>query len=560
MDKKYLLSLLSNEKVLLLSGILIITIFFLPYVFCGEDIPVPIFDNLDSNVVWAKMVLDQGGIFLPPGATVHQMMNGIPHSSVYGTYDISLVWFQLFGMFWGYVFNKYLMALIGFLGMYFLLRKHFLPKDTSLYIPIVVSIFFGLLPFWSYMATVSGVPVALLAFLNIRKGNIHFGNWLLLLVYGFYSSAVLTGFFLLLLMAFLFVFDWIREKKFNTYFFLSMVFLSLMYVISHLPLFYSFFYDPDYVSHRSLFHTYGVDMGEVMKSMGQIFIGSDWNGHAISLQLFMLIPIIFALVIMLKKKEVNKLYSGVLIFLLLTGIFYGVYESDKIARIINAMNRIFPIDMRRFYWLHPIAWSVAFAMSLYYINKTIKWGRWFVSVTLLIQLGYVIKEQPYFQNHSDPTYQKFYAEEQFRDISAFIGKEPSSYRVLSVWLHPAITLYNGFYTLDGFSANYPLSYKLKFRKIIEKELDKTWNVFFDTWGSRCYAYTSECGSNDIIYDNHLPEIQHLQFNYDLIKEMGGQYILSAVEINTENNPNLKLLKVFDNYKTSHWTVYLYEVI
>lgn len=560
MKKERLLILFSNERILLVAGVLIITMFFLPYVFCGENIQVPIFDNLDSNVVWAKMVLEQGGIFLPPGATVHQMMNGIPHSSVYGTYDISLVWFQLFGMFWGYVFNKYLMALVGFLGMYFLLKKHFLPQGTSPYIPVIVSVLFGLLPFWSYMATVSGVPMALLAFLNIKKGDIRPGNWLMLLIYGFYSSAVLTGFFLLLIMACLFLFDWIKNKKFNTYFFLSMAFLSLMYVVSHLPLFYSFFYDPDYVSHRSQFHTYGVNMKEVIRLIRHIFMNSDQYGHAISLHLFMLIPILLALVIMLKKKDVNKLFIGVLIFLLLTGIFYGVYESDKIARLINAMNRIFPIDMRRFYWLHPIAWSIVFAMSLYYINEKIKWGKWFVFAMLLIQLGYVIKEQPYLQNQSGPTYQKFYAEEQFNDISTFIGKDPSSYRVLSVWLNPAVSLYNGFYTLDGFSASYPLSYKIQFRKIIEKELDKTWNVFFDAWGSRCYAYTSEFGSNDLSYDNNLPEIQHLKFNYDVIKELGGQYILSAVKINTVNNPRLKLLKIFDNYGTSHWTVYLYEVI
>ena len=560
MSKDRLSILFANEKTLLGLGVAIITLFFLPYIFCGEDIYVPIFDNLDSNIVWAKMVLEQGGLFLSPGATVNQMMNGIPHSSVYGTYDISLVWFQLFGMFWGYVFNKWLMALIGFIGMYFLLKTHFLPKGTSLYIPIAVSILFGLLPFWSYMATVSGVPLALLAFLNIRKGNIHPGNWLMLLVYGFYSSAVLTGFFLLLIMSCLFLFDWIKNKKFNAYFFLSMAFLSLMYVISHLPLFYSFIYDSGYVSHRSTFHTYGVNIYEVIKSIKRIFLYSDWYDHAVSLQLYMIIPVLLVLLLMLRKKEFDKLYLGILIFLVLTGVFYGIYESDKIARLINAMNRIFPIDMRRFYWLHPIAWSIAFAMSLYYINKNIKWGKWFVCGMLLIQLGYVIKEQPYLKNHSNPTYKKFYAEEQFHDIRGFIGKDPSSYRVLSIWLHPAISLYNGFYTLDGFSANYPLSYKLQFRKIIEKELENNPTVFFDVWGSRCYAYTRERGSSDVSYDNDLPEIQHLGFDYDLIKEMGGQYILSAVEINTTNNPRLKLLKVFDNYKTSHWTVYLYEVI
>ncbi|NDV79411.1 DUF6044 family protein, partial [Dysgonomonas sp. 511] len=178
----------TKEKNLLLLGFLLITVVFSPYLFLGENIHIPIWDNLDSNLVWAKMVLDQGGPFLPLDTTINQMMDGIPLSSLCPVYDISYLWFKMFGMFWGYVFSKYLVALIAFFGMYLLLKKHMLPQDTPLYISIVVSVLFGLLPFWSFSPHIAGVPAVLFAFLNLRQGNIRYYNWLILIIYAFYSS------------------------------------------------------------------------------------------------------------------------------------------------------------------------------------------------------------------------------------------------------------------------------------------------------------------------------------------------------------------------------------
>ena len=75
--------------------------------------------------------------------------------------------------------------------------------------------------------------------------------------------------------------------------------------------------------------------------------------------------------------------------------------------------------------------------------------------------------------HHTPTFQEFYAEELFQEIDQFIGLPKSSYRVASIGLHPAVSQYNGFYTLDTYNNFYPLTYKYEFRKIITKELEKS---------------------------------------------------------------------------------------
>jgi Protein of unknown function (DUF6044) len=157
------------------------------------------------------------------------------------------------------------------------------------------------------------------------------------------------------------------------------------------------------------------------------------------------------------------------------------------------------------------------------------------------------------------TFKEFYSEKQFKDIKSFIGKNQSSYRVISLGLHPAIAQFNGFYTLDGYICDYPLKYKHAFREIITGELDKDKGLkdYFDNWGSRCYAFTSATKRN-FLESNH-KKIEQLDFNYDALKKLGGEFVISSAEINTQNNSRLKLLNIFIN-TDSYWKIYLYEVV
>jgi len=555
-----------SEKNLFILGVLIISIAFVPYIYWGEKIHIPVYDNLDSNVVWVKMVLDQGGILQAPDTIIHQMMCGVPLSSLSGSYDISLIWFKLFGMFWGYVLNKYIMALIGFFGMYYLLKRHIVPRNLPLYIVAGVSLSFALLPFWSFSASVAGVPLALFAFLNIRDKDIRFINWLILFLYAFYSSLVLTGFFLLLIVSSIWLWDLLKNKRFNKYLLLAIIFLGLSYVISHIPLFYSFLFDRGYVSHRTEFYTTGGNGMDILRNSIHILLYNEsLTAHAPSLHKYMLISIIPALLLMIKNRHINKIFIAIIIYILITLAFCAVYEWKYFLTVKNLLTRILPMDLKRLFWLYPAFWSVLFAISLYYIYRSIKWGKYFIPVILLIQVAYVLSHQPYYRNRHLPTYEQFYAEDQFNDIKKYIGKNTSSYKIINIGLHPAISQYSGFYTLDGFSANYPLAYKHKFGKMMENEFERDYffKHFFEYWGSWCYAFSFENGLDGLV-DPYIQKedtkIQLLDYNYDLLKEMGGQYIISTTEINTDKNPRLNFLKVFEKDDKSYWTIFLYEVI
>lgn len=563
---------LTTDKYFIAFGIIVITIVFLPYIYWGEDTYVRIHDNLDSNIVWVKMILDQYGPFGSPTAIIQQPMDGLPRSSVYGSYDIGTLFFYLFGTFRGYVINKFLMAVIGFMGMYFLLKKHFSSPDVPLYITTGVSLCFGLLPFWSFTMSVSGLPLLLYAFLNIRNKDYQIINWAIIILLGFYSSLVLTGLFFLIIMLIIVIRDMIKYKRINAVFIGGMALLSASYLISHLPLILSHFNEV-YISHRTEFQSVlEYPTKTMLKRISAIFRKGDGAylglNHAPSLHRWVLIPVILAIFLLIKYKIRNRSFIYILSFITVTSCIFGLLEWNNIASIRDKFYSVFPLDLKRFYWLLPLCWYILLAISLNVISEKItKWGKYIAMAFLIFQLGYVIKNQDYITNKGNiPSYREFFAQQQFEEIRSFINKDSRTYRIISIGIHPSISQYNGFYTLDGFSSDYPLAYKHQFGRIIDRELKKDEEIHekFRGWGSWCYAFSAELGLEPYIkYKEDVTEIESLDYNYNLLKSMGGEYILSAVRINTENTKELEFLKAFEknSYEkgATNWDIYLYKV-
>ena len=130
-------------------------------------------------------------------------------------------------------------------------------KDNHI-IQAGVALTFCLLPHWPWAGlSIPGLPFLLYAFLNLRSGNRHFINWVIIAIYPFYSSLVTTGFFFCLLVVLLGITDIFRKKGVKKEFILGLFLLSVLYVISHYRLFLEFFIEPQFVSHRVEFRRVG---------------------------------------------------------------------------------------------------------------------------------------------------------------------------------------------------------------------------------------------------------------------------------------------------------------
>ena len=502
------------------------------------------------------MLIESDQAFAAPDEPVYQVFNGLPRSSLYSAYDFSLLWFKLFGIYYGFVINKILMSVVGFMGMFYLLKQHFLPKDSSILIPAVVALLFSLLPFWSFTMTVSGLPLALFGFLNIRMGSRSYVNWLIILLFPFYSSLILSGVFFGIIVGCLYVYDLINTKRLNIHFLLALMLFGCAYLISHFPVFHAFLISSKFVSHRTEFQLTNTDaIGAAVESI-KMFVVGHYHSHTLHTLFF--IPVIYALYQQFLKRQVNKRFIVLFLFILLTSILYGLRYWDVLAPLVKQMMEAFPLQIQRFHFLHPLVWYLMLGISLNEVVKRVRWGRQLVLLLLVFQLLNIARKHDLITQRDQPTFRRFYASELFEEVRSFIGRPNESYAVVSVGVHPGISQYNGFYTVDGYFPSYPLSYKHKFREIIAQELDKDEELkkYFDHWGSRCYAFSSELGLHTM--DPNPKQIEHLAYNFQALKNLGAKYILSSAKINTSNNTALKLLKSFDHVN-SYWRIHLYEI-
>ena len=143
-----------------------------------------------------------------------------------------------------------------------------------------------------------------------------------------------------------------------------------------------------------------------------------------------------------------------------------------------------------------------------------------------------------FNSKIDKTFDNFY---RFEDY-AFIKNIVKDSRVMSVGLHPMIAVMNDIRVIDGYHSIYPRSYKIKFRKIIERELEKNIELknYYDNWGSRVYAFYSD--ENNIM------------LNFQSAKTLGANYVISKFSIKN------KELKIICSKCNNSSDIFLYKIL
>ncbi len=428
-------------------------------------------------------------------------------------------------------------------------------KDSVIY-AFGVACIYSFLPFWSFTASVAGLPLLVYAFLNIRNNKKNILNWIIFILFPFYSSLLLTGFFILIIFSSVFIYDFLKSRKEKWIELLGIFVISFFYIISHLPLFYSFLFNKSYVSHREefLLNIYNFN-GSLWQSIQLFFNG---QGHSLGMQILIAFLALGWSVYLLKKKKSKSSFLAILGFIIITSAFYGFYYWSSFVPLREMLMDVIPIQLNRFYMLHPMLWYILFALLLTSIS--IKFNKKIALSLMLIQFLYVLSSHEMLANKNGPSFKDFYASHKFEKVKDFIDKPVDSYRVISIGIHPAVLQYNGFYTLDGYSPDYPLSHKHRFRQIIEKELDKDpfLKDYFDTWGSRCYAFSAELGKFGYLNLNKSYQINNLQFNLNIFKQMGGDYIISLAKINNTMD-NLQFLKKIEGEGT-YPELYIYKVL
>ena len=244
-----------KNKYMLIACIILIG-YLLPYYLLGEDTHIRLHDNLDSNIVWYKILAESGQIFTLTDTTLPNVINGLPRSALPSGFD-AVVWlYVLFEPMTAYSISQTIMRFAALFGMYFLLSKHIFRAGSNTYIHIITvgaSLGFAMLPYWpSGVLSIAGIPLALYLFLTIRKNGWDVPKylWILLFIIPSFSNFVLSFVFFLGLLGILWLIDWIRSKQINWPFFTAITAMTGIYLIKDYLLIVSMFFDEGFTSHR----------------------------------------------------------------------------------------------------------------------------------------------------------------------------------------------------------------------------------------------------------------------------------------------------------------------
>src|SRR5690625_3303 len=552
----------SNHKLIILACVVILA-YLMPYYVLGENTHIRVHDNLDSNIVWYKMLAESGMIFAAPDATLPNVINGLPRSALPSAFD-GMVWlYVLFSPFTAYTINQTLMRFVAFFGMYILLKRNILLGEKAPVISVGVALAFALLPFWpSGALSFAGMPLALHIFLTIRKQGKATPKlyWLLLGFIPFFSNFILTFIFFLGAIGLLWLVDWIRLKQFNAPFFLSIAGMILIYLLKNYMLLYSMFISSGFTSHRDALDLGHKNLPETWALFLKNFFES--HTHALDLHEMIIFPVVvIALFIAIYRKIDVRLLLGLLVANILCSLIYAFWYWEGMRLLKDNIMLFNTFNFSRFQFLRPLLWYISFGLALTVLWKQLRFGKILVTVLIVLQcaLLFPLTEESKYAEVGTPTFKGFYSTELFQEIEDYIGKDQADYRVVSIGMHPTIAQYNGFYTLDTYNNAFPLEYKKEFRKIIAPELEKSANLetYYDTWGSRLYMYVSELGKHYMFSKYSERSVEELDINTEALKDLGGEYVFSALPIENAEETGLTFERSFE-MKGSPWRVYLYR--
>jgi hypothetical protein len=304
------------------------------------------------------------------------------------------------------------------------------------------------------------------------------------------------------------------------------------------------------------------NLAETIRLIFKNYIQGHYQDQTVYQYVILPTSIIALIVVILKKTwKQEKLFLGLHLANFLLSVWYAFWFYEGWVPLKQKFSILNTFNFSRYHYLRPMIIYVLFAVSLQILWRLNKKWRMLAILLVVLQIGFLIPTNEQIAYRDSPSFGQFYAVNEFNDIKKFIGKPVQDYRVVSIGIHPAVAQYNGMYTLDTYNNFYPLSYKHQFRKIIAPELDKdsTLKSYFDNWGGRCYIFSSELGEHYLFSKDTTKVIHHLDINTEALKQMGGDYILSAVPILNAKEEHLDLQKVFDS-KDAYWRIYLYKVM
>jgi len=560
-------SLSLSQNAYQIIGILIVLVYYLPFLIFGENTYVHVHDILDIDVAHTKMLIDQNAIY--NYNQILPILDGIPRSEYFicfSPYDFKMLFYNIMPTFWAYLTNSMLVRLLAFLGMYWLLNQYILKKENTKYynfIAFACSIIFALIPFYTTFGLSSaGLPLLTWAFLNLKEKKNLVISYITIAFFANYSCLALSGVFACIVFGCYYIYIAIKNKNLEWHILIGLCILGMVYLLTNIDLFIHTLFNRDYVSQREDFNI-PLLLGSLKDDVKTLFYYTQYHSGTLHTK-----PIIYVVLIaIISQLRIDNRLRCVLGSI---AIVFIIYIGVRILKTNLHVPFVQAFGFDRFYFFLPFLWIVSLAIALEILANKIN-----IVLVLFLLLPFVKNayntndelksvvhqlkgKEPYL-----PTYKQFYDEDLFANITQALNVCPNTTKVVSIGLFPSIAEYNGYHTLDSYINIYPLNYKRKFRKVIAPELDKSKELreYYDYYGSRVYMFSSEikkvCEEPYMIKKSDSISISP-QYNIGALKELGANFVFSAAKLNNATELGLIERSAFTTDE-SLWRIYVYEL-
>lgn len=596
------------ERSLFYIGLGVVIVSLIPYFILGENAAVIYHDQLDGELIayiYQAKYLFSGQNLIP------EFLGGAAKTALTPPAPLAVLLFRFLPAFAAYVCLQLIGQVTAYVGMFFLADR----MSGRKWIALITGLLYAFIPFLPvYGLCQYGLPMLFWCTWNLYEGKQKKGSLLYVAFYAAMSSLVLVGFACLGLWMVAGVLGRITgRKKTSGVFWGGFVLMLLIYIGENIPLLSQMLgLGSTTVSHKKEYGMPGAAFLVYLKN-DLLYNGEhSEDGHLWILYMtvgLLLIGLLFGLYRRIRggkaacacgnaKKNLEesgtqkdgqgtnvKSVMGMMIGLgLLILVLCGaaaLWDCNWGIALRDHLGALRGFQFSRVLWLTPVLWQMELVCCLQILETV--WSRGkvfgklvmaacsllFAFVGLTTVKASLVKpclQQLANRDYPAMSYRDYLAIGVMDQVEEFLaeteGVFKDTYRVASLGIDPAAALYQGFYTVDGYSNNYDLDYKHAFRKVIAPELAKSEYLTsqFDLWGNRCYLFSAEIPGYYTVEKNRF-YFQNLCIDTQALQELGCDYILSASYIaNAEEENLVQLNEAPIETPDSYYGIYVYKIV
>lgn len=500
-------------------------VFFFPLVFMPNHALFLIHDNLDGIVPLFTFLGNSSSYWSSGNTIVEGIMGGVPRATLPSAYNFLSFCFYLFPPLIAYIVHYIIQHLIAFIGMR-LFIKSTITKNRLIFNGVALA--FSFLPFYPGASlTVAGLPILAWAMVSIFKGNNRFTQWIVIIVFPFFSSIPFGNLFsfpVLFILAILGIFY--KHWKLSFRLFLPFVVLGIVSIFIDFQLIELLLSGFESNRMDTVVSSNTLNFKGIIGVTGLAFLFGHYHFHSLHIFIALLVFVIGIWTLFKKGILVSvKLFIIPIIILILC--FLTIYISNK-QDLLNARVNI------RFWAFFPFLWYGLLAYTLSIIHSEIL-KKCFLFFQV-IWVMFLVYPKDYFgssdaenvfantwiykKNEGYLSFDKYYKTEAFKQLSIQYPEIKKSNSVCLGFV-PGIALFNGYKTFDAYLNVYPKE-KWENWKLINSEeyvLAGNKNLF----SNKAFLYSSEYEKNNII--KSAPK-----WNLTELRKVNVKYIISTIDI------------------------------